>query len=1123
MTISAQLCDVVTETSLQTDRCNACQRQGLPILPLRKALVPRSSQESNLLTETRLGVRTLRAGYLYVLLDQKIWQAYQVTPDGYLRQFNPYAPPAANETLLCDTCISSDHDAPASFLNIDARKYSIAQLAFAGDPWPRSVLDAYRARRAPERFRTLDLTVARNNPGSLEDSLVMTPDNPRVNQEVYEYTHQQQPIQYQSVKPIIELTSLQRDFRFYALKPQPIDKLITLMDSAHGFHSRVTRVQALKRFLGNTIEHHALEQGVLALVLDDPVGLVQEYNHLRNGWIGTRQKYIEEPLTAYKQQTSQLLLLIRAMHRQWAEQETPLPANPSTPYGYKGVYSRVDESEQAQAYRGKLHEHIVQKKTLSYNESLEERYHEADRAAFEASYNQQLAYYQRTIDSCAQAYAHACRSTQFACIEQNDYDGDDAASGRAYCQTLSLCLAGGISEATAISADSTPDNDTGPSAMLWHEWLKNPQSPIYRALLLRNQALLAGLLPSFNATGDTDWNDSEKLYSALTRIVTSDEATRYMRPGLQQANALLIGALNAASTRLQPVLGPGVARVVSRLNSATQLLYNGIHLTELKVRMKLSEYYALQCEHLRSLQRKASDAISQSAEGVKESLGKVSHEERKVRRNVIPMIQGGLLSLAVLDPKLADQMITVSVWVEGEVEKLQRELISEANHAVNRAGKGAQDILEGIVVAVGSLDPKARKLLDNIKISSRQAANWVRTGFTGLRGIAGSGELLLALGGMYLLAESLKKNLEEVEQTTGDKSLEARMALQGSTLGVLGGSVEIVGKALEVGAAKVQQAGTLSARAAGKVAAAGNAGAILVRTGAVVGAVAGLFDATQAGMAANRALKSGDIGAANLYVISMTSSGIGVGFGIYAAAMGANALLGPIGIAIALGLLGYGLYKFAEGRESSPLELWAKRCFFGRANETPKTHWNTPQHAHIAIAELNAATLGINAGVDFRSNLSTQILFAGGPATISLEQRLQYRLSLPYFNSDRSAYHWTLSLHREGDGPSTRQTAEIAAKGSLNSPITELNAAPDKSKPPKSIDYVADNGTPTSSIRTIKLNNNGTMQALDITGVLILSPGRRFKKIEASTLSLTYWPDRDVLDGYATLTLTTAR
>ncbi|KJK12713.1 T6SS effector BTH_I2691 family protein [Pseudomonas sp. 2(2015)] len=1074
MSLTSQLAIATTECLVNNDQCTVCQRQGLPILPLRKAVVPRLAHEYPLPDDnTRMGWRTLRAGYLYVLLDRQVWQAYQVTPDGYLRQFNPYQPAATNETPLADSCIAAGHDCPAALLNIDTQKYTMAWLAFASDPWPASVLAAYKSGRFPERFLALDLGTARNDPASV--GWAMTAENLQVDNKVYEYRQQPSPS----------------------------------FDSVHGFYSRAGRLTALRGYLRNAIAHHDLPHGVLALELDDSIGLVQELNRIRNGWIGHRQQWMNTPDRAYQQQTSQLLLAIRAMHRDWAEQQTPATPDPLTGDG-PPVFADPQ----------RVRERLVNERALEHTRRLEERYNEQQRAEFQQRYDQQLASFQRIIDGAGRAYAGACRTPAFLCCEQHDYDGADFASGQAYSQTMALCLSGGISEAPVTDS---ADADSGPTAMLWDTWLRNPQSPIYRALLRRDRQLLAELLPSFKASTDTDWNDSEKLYAALSKILASDESMQLLRTSVQDAMAQLLGALNAASARLQPALGPGVERAVSRLNSAIQLLHNGIHLTELKVQMKLSEYYALQCEHLRELQRKAVEAFNQSTEGIKESLGKVNHDERKVRRNVIPMIQGGLLSLAVLDPKLADQMITVSVWVEGEVEKLQRELMSEANHAINRAGKGAQDLLEGIVVAVGSLDPKARALLDGIKVSTQQAANWVRTGFTGLRGIAGSGELLLALGGMYLLADSMKKNLEAVEQTIGDKSLEARMALLGSTLGVLGGSVEIVGKALEVGAVKIQQAGALTARATATAAATVNTGRVLVRTGAVVGAVAGLFDATQAGMAAKRSLKSGDIGAANLYVISMTSSGIGVSLGIYAAVMGANALLGPIGIAVALGLIGYGLYKLAEGRESSPLEIWAKRCFFGRANETPKTHWNTPQHAHIAIAELNAATLGINAGMEFRSILSTQVLFAGGPATARYEQRLQYRLSLPYFQSDRSAYHWTIHLHREGDGPSKRQTAEIAVKGSLNSPTSELNAAPGTSKPPKTIDYAADSETPNPSIRTIKLNNNSTMQILDITGVLILPPGRQFKKIEASTLSLTYWPDRYVPDAYATLTLTSSR
>ncbi|MGH8389583.1 MAG: T6SS effector BTH_I2691 family protein, partial [Pseudomonas sp.] len=766
MNLSSQLENVIAETCLPVDQCNVCTRRGLPILPLRHAVVPRSSEDSAALSHTRMGLRTLRAGYLYVLLDQRVWQAYQVTPDGYLRQFNPYAPPAANESLLSEACTSGGHDAPASFLNIDTHEYTQAWLAFASDPWPRSVLDAYKSGRHQERFRKLDLLAARDNPEGIEDALVMTADHPRVNQQVQEYQRQ-----------------------------QPVGPL----DSVHGFHSRMTRVKTLKNFLRDTIEQQALKQGVLALVLDDTVGLVQQYNHLRTVWIEARQRYIDEPMTAYKRQTSDLLLAIRDMHTLWAEQQTA-SFEPMTGDGPPTFVSPEVERQR-----------LVQQRIREYNASLEQRYSETDRASFESSYQQQLADYQRHIDGCARLYAQLCASASFRRIEQHDYDGTHFPSALAYSQTMALCLRGGISEAPPVTDENAPAPDNGPTAMLWQHWLNDPQSPIYRALLLREKSLLAGLLPSFSVTGDLDWGDSEKLYSAVTKALSSDEAIRYIQPHLQEAMAHLLGALNAASVRLQPVLGPGIARAVSRLNSATQLLHNGIHLTELKVRMKLSEYYALQCERLRTLQSQAYEAFGRSEKGIMDAMGEVDYQAQKVHHKVVPLIRTGLLSLAVLDPKVANQMISVTVWVEGDADTLRHDLMREAASNADRAGVSAHALLQDITVGVGSLDSRARMALQGLKVPARQAADWVRTGFTGLRGSAGSGQLLLALGGFYLLNDSMKKNFQEVERTLGSKAPEARLALYGSMLGVLGGGVEIVGVALLTGAGRVQQMSSLSA------------------------------------------------------------------------------------------------------------------------------------------------------------------------------------------------------------------------------------------------------------------------------------------------------------------------
>ena len=699
----------------------------------------------------------------------------------------------------------------------------------------------------------------------------------------------------------------------------------------------------------------------------------------------------------------------------------------------------------------------------------------------------------------------------------------------AYSLTMTMCLRGGISEASLINQQSadekTPLSDKDPTAKLWLEWLKNPQSPVYRAILRRDESLLAGLLPSFSVTGETDWNDSEKLYSAVTKALTSDEFNRYVQPHIQTAMAQLLGALNAASVRLQPRLGPGVGRVVSRLNSASQLLYNRVHLTELKIQMKISEYYALQSEHLRKAQSRASEAIRRGEKSAKVNVDKVNHKFQKVQRRVVPLIRTGLLSLAVLDPKVANQLITVSVWVEGEADNLRRDLMRNTEQGIGRAGASAQHLLQEVTVGVGSLDPKARATLRGLKVSAGGAGNWVRAGFTGLRGVASSGQLLLAMGGFYLLNDSMKKNFEEAERALGDKAPEARLALYGATLGVLAAGMEVIGIALEAGAGRIQQVAGLPAPVAASAKVTFRAGQILTRTGAVIGAVTGLFDATQAGMAAIRTSKSGDQSAAILYNLSARFSGAGAIVGISAAAYGATALIGPMGIAILLGLAGYGIFQWAKSEESTPLERWARRCFFGFANETPKIHWSQPEHAPVAIAELNAATFGVEADVRFRLRLIAGQSHhrggsTGGAGTLAQEERLEYRLALPCFHPEHSNYQWTLRLLREGDNPNTEGVGEVAASGSLVAPPVPLTAN-EAAKPVRELDYQAEPGSPTVKTRSVISSNNSSLQVVDISGALVFKPFKRRQRVEAAILTLTYWPDRNISEGYAGLTLTT--
>ena len=1062
MTISQRIALAIAEAGLPHDQCMFCERQGLPILPLRRALVPDTRPEcvstvaDNRHISTKIGLRTLRRGFLYVLLDQQVWHAYAVSEQGHLRRFNPYEPPDGPPSPLPEKCVNADHDIPSAFLNLDTDRYTSAWLAFSSDAWPVSVLNAYKSGASPaHRFEGLDLIQARNNPELL--GIAMTPDKLGVDQQVFEYAQ-------------------------HGCAP---------FDSAHGFHSRWLRRFALRGYLVNAINRHKLENGVLAVVLDDTVGLIQEYNHQRLNWVVKRQAWREEPMRAYQLQTSQILQIIRATHREWAAQKVP-SLEPMTGDG-PPVFT--DPAVERQL--------LVERAQQESDKRLEERYHEPQRAAFQADYEQQEREFQRYIDKDAQAYVALFDTPMFKVAEAYDYDGNDRESGVAYAKTMALCLGGGVTEAVVPRLEPHVPA-SGTSELLWLKWLQDPDSPPYRALLMRDQALLAGLLPSFSATEAVNWNDSDKLYGMLSKIIASDDAGLRMRNTLKQAIAETQGALNAASQRLAPCLSPGIQKAVRHLNSATQFLYNGVHLIELEVKMKLGEYYALQSAHLRELQHKANASIAEARDRMRRNIDDFEFGSMKAMRKVRPIIQHGLMSLAVLDPRFTNSMISVTVWVEGKAEEVHGRLFKEASMGVTQASSAAELALVDISVAAGTLETNARKLFQGMQITSQQAARLVRTGFSGLRGVAGSWELLLAIGGLYLQQDSLGRNQEKAETEIGPKAFEAKLALQGSQLGVLGGQIELVGLILR------SSAGPLNLARAKGVAATGEA---LIRLGALVSVVAGVFDTAQAINAMRRTAAAGDDVAYYQHLTSAVFYAAGtIAFGV---AVLNPLFFGPLGLAIALTLAAYQLSKRAEKNESTDLERWVRRCCFGKADEKPSIHWNSPEHADIAFAELNAATLGVQAKLHFESHLATDpgLPKIGGLISVEIMRELKFLIALPMYDERSSGYHWKLIVHRHGDGQHPDYVGgETIASGNFFA-NSEEPLSPSSSFSSFTSPRIPDHDRNYSISEKRKPYPAGLSQ-LEISGSISLMATIGNHTILAATLLVMYWPDRSLPGGY---------
>ena len=1061
MGFSQNVANLIAETDFLLTPCKACQRQGLPILPLRHAVVPDTRPGSDPATQIRRGLRTLRSGYLYVLLDQRIWHAYEVTAQGHLRRINPYEPNPGPPASLPERCMHEDHDIPSSFLNIDTDTYGSVWLAFSSDPWPVSVLQAYKSGQYPaHRFEGLDLIQARKHPELL--GLAMTPDNLQVDRQVFEYAQQ----------------------------------LNGPFDSVHGFHSRFLRKTALRGYLVNAMTRHQLENGVLAVVLDDTVGLIQEYNHQRLNWVVKRQAWREDPLRAYQLQTSQILQIIRATQREWAAQKVPSTFEPQTGDG-PPVFVNPDVERQR----------MVETAQLESDKRLEERYDEPRRAAFQAEYDQEEARFQAYIDRHASTYAELCESPAFALIERHDYDGRDRESGIAYSKTMAACLAGGITEAPSTNPEPAPPAH-GTSEALWLKWLQDPNSPPYRALLLRDGPLMAALLPSFSPTESTNWNDSEKLYSALNKFISSEDAGLKMRDSLKQAITELQGAVNAASQRLQAQLDPGIQNAVRHLNSASQRIYNGVHLIELQVQMKLGEYYALQSAHLRELQNSASQKLAEARAQMMPDLEDVKAGIFRQTSKVKPIIQTGLLSLAVLDPKVAHQVIPVSVWVEGTTHDLHERLAREVKLNVNQLNDAAKMALVDIKVAAGTLELDARKTLNGMRISAGQASQLVRDSFSGLRGTGKGWELLLSLGGLYLLSDSLGKNLKAAEEEIGPKSNEAMIALYGATIGLVGSGIEFIGLLMP------HKASTPNTFAIGHT---------VARFGSLISAAAGAFDAIQALASANRNYKSGDTTAAKYYLASGIASVAGTGTAI--AAVFSASVWGVLGIAIILSATTYAIIKCAGQYESTPLEQWARRCFFGKANESPPIHWDSPNHIDIAIAALNASLLGLTANLKFEATRGDpkNISKIGGLVNIEISRTLKFKIRLPHFNEQASGYHWVLMFHRHGDGNAPDYAGgEVVTFADHFAPNANTRTSTQMSKKPSRASKTHDYNAKSLVINTnnaASIGRNNSNADITFTGSIGLSPDIGTHDIEAASLFIAYWPDRNIPFAYAEISV----
>ncbi|MGE6920336.1 T6SS effector BTH_I2691 family protein, partial [Achromobacter kerstersii] len=939
MTLSQQLIDIVEETMpLPPGSCNACERNGIPILLLRPAVVAQSSflRARHALSHPSLqaSLRILRKGYVYVLLDRRVWHAYQVTDAGHMRHFNPYEMPRAEPAPLAERCIQAAHNLPASFIGIDIDKYKIAWIAYSQDPWPAAVLDAYKSGKGlaadyPQRFVIVDLPKLRDDPTAGGTALGL------------EHTHLLN-------EHVAEYASGVDDF-----------------GSVHGWSSRAAQGAAMRNYLTLMERKHRLPQGVSALILPDPIGMAEELNNVRLAAYTQKRLWSEAPERRYAYLTSQCLLAIQQLYAVQADAETMastvslmdlMPSESGTPPVFRDP--ELDRQERMQA------------KITDRVERLKERYWETNppteprrqgRASFQARYDRDIKRFENDIDAYGKDWAQVIGSAAWKRIVSMDYSDADERSRQLRLMTVGACLDGGITDAMPASDAASDEPETlGPTGTAWRALLSDPNSAAYLALNGHQTFLQTTFIPIFGA--GTVANDAGKKYfDAVKGIISSKEIGAWREGRAADAADQLLAAIHGASKRLHQHLNAGSKAAVDAVQMSGAWLYRNAQMTQVVIQLTVGELLSICAEEL----QRAGETLQQDA-------------GRRVRAFVF----AGLISIP--DPAVRNVLIDVTLWVEGSAEDVRKRINAfttvagnqvesaarQVEGSVRKAEDAAQKVTHGamrkISAGMKNLEAPAAQLLKGLELSAAHAKEFAKNGLTSLKRLSvGSGYGALSLVSLYFLHDSVRTSLDAARETVGARHPEAMAALYGAGVGLLGAGVEAGGLTLRIGAESVQPfMRRVAAADGGAVARAIGMGKNLIKAGGVIAALGGVADGVGSFAAANRAYGVGDVNAGQRHRFS---GSLALG-GAISSAIGAatgGALLGALGIGIALGIAAFVVGKIAKRLESDSLEMWARCSYFGRAER--ERRWENADQMDAAISALNAAFIGMDATLGFHS------------------------------------------------------------------------------------------------------------------------------------------------------------
>lgn len=968
--------------------CPFCKRKGLPILPLRYAVVPNylSARRGNVSVqalfngrESALGkvpalqdhsytIRTLRSGYLYVYLNKPgQWQVYSVTPEGNLRLFadvDDLDEKAGKE--MSAQCKRAGDNIPASFIHVrDPDRTPKIWLAFSTARWSKAVRASYEADPA-KRMQSFDCKALDAAPDHVPDAFELNDDAvARLSGWVEECIDKDDP------------ENGRREYVSSAVGDIPSRRFV--WSSVHGHHPRSGQAPALAEFANCYKAQRGESHKVAAIVLNDAMGMVQETNGTRLHHIESRQKYCERvlrPLTI-----SQSILGLKkvietsTLDARAAQEKAKGLSDVQT----ERIVIPDDLPSQAQTI-----EVTTTRAERAVNDAkqiwtkLAKRYDEAKRKQFQDTYETTLKAFNAQITQAdADWSAWAEDPAWLAWLD--DYDPAKTDQRAQLTMDCAPCLAGGVADKHSYE--------------VWKKWFgskaDSKENPVYRGLFGNDKTLIGYLVPQGG-----DVNKGDMLYGHARTIWESDEFKKHVTDHLKLATAdiqlAIAGAISDVETRLREVgqaLDAKAHQTATWAQQAVVLMFEGVEVTLLKVKMTLGDYQRLMSElafgAIDSAQRAAYEFIDASG--------------RKIRNLAV----SGGYALGIDNAKVREQLHEFTLWTYGKAADINLALDAASDKTkvlIDSISRGGSHLVGGITAHALTINAKALAAVERatVRIPAWQLMQLTRNISSKALRITGSQSFILAAGALYFQKWAIEDSHKELKNKLGPLADEAQLAVVSAWTGTIGVATELVG----IGAEK---AGGVAGRAALE-----GAGKTVARIGAAIGAIASVVDGIQCLVASARTGERGDNDAAQLYKWAAGAYFIAAGFGTYAALTASTALLGPLGIALGLIVIGAILVWAALNAEDTQAEIWLDRCYFG-FGERAEGKWSDAQLAK-ELTELNAILVGLSGQMGFSDN------WLGIEERVTGYETIEVELKFGAFNPERSAYRWVLYATHEERG-----------------------------------------------------------------------------------------------------------